>query len=347
MLNRLAIAAVAMLMLGAACAQPSSDTPAAPPQGAQAMVLSYGYAPGTEIAYDVAMDVVMAAEIDSGFGSENVTGVLNLDAGFRYLVDEGPLPDTTKITVQVDLDDFAMSGFGVDGIDNVSLEDLGMSVDDYLPEVSVVLDRSGNLVSVAAGGVDLPTDLFGGDLTGLAGAGTTNRMFGPAFPDQELFVGAKWSASQTTTVPFFGEWTVTTDYEVTKQEEKQGHNTWVIASRSKMPEIAMDLADIIDAMFDIDADDLAALGMSANDVGLMKAEFRTMEREGFGMKFTMAPDDVTGLTWFDIDSGIMVANSSLMDIKMTADFTGDGMDGSMDMTMSMTMSMILEEAATA
>ena len=339
------VAILAAALIAGACAQ--SEIPAAAPPGAQAMVLSYGYAPGQELAYGVTMNVDMAADVDSGFGTESVAGSMSMDAGFRYLVGEGPTADTTEITVKVDLNDFSVSGFGVDGLDDVSMEDLGMSVDDYLPEVSVVLDRSGNTVSVTAGGAALPTDLFGGDLTGLAGAGTTSQMFGPAFPDQELFVGAKWSDSQTSTIPFFGEWTIESDYEVTRQEQRDGHNTWVIQSKTKMPALSMDMQDMIDAMFDLDDEALAGLGMNANDIGLMKAEFRMMERDGFGMDFTMKPQDVTGVTWFDIDTGVMVANSTAMDIEMTAKFSGDGMDGAMDMTMGMTMSMVLDEAEPA
>jgi len=339
---------VAMLittLIAGACAQ--GDSPAVAPAGAEAMVLSYGYSPGQELAYDVTMDVDMDADIDSGFGGESIAGSLSMDAGFRYLIDSGPTPDTTEISVSVDLNDFDITGFDVDGLEDVSMEDLGMSVDDYLPEMSVVVDRSGNIVSIEAGGVQLPTDLFGGDLTGLAGAGTTSQMFGPAFPDQELFVGAKWSDTQTSTIPFFGDWTIKSDYEVTTQEERGGRNTWVIESETTMPALSMDLQDMVDSMLDLDAEALAGLGMTANDVGLMRAQFRTMEREGFGMEFAMKPEGVTAVTWFDIDSGIMVATSTAMDLAMTAEFSGEGMDGAMDMTMGMTMSMVLDESDSA
>ncbi len=258
-----------------------------------------------------------------------------MDATIDYSVADGPDPDTFEITLDTTLGNFGLAGFEtISQGQELTAEDLGIGLDAFIPEITMVVDAQGNALSAEADGVPIPTDLMGGDFSGLTGnAGT--QLFGPAFPAEELTVGSTWTDQETTDIPGYGEWTITTENEVVAIDIIDGRETVVIQSKADAPPLVMDMSDMMAALNEMgpllgDEYDTAELDQ------LMAGMFQDME-----MDIRMEMTNLRSTTWFDFQEGVAVKTIADMGMVMVMKMNMFGESGRMDMSMTMNIEQTL------
>lgn len=343
----------ALALIAAACAEPGvSAGPGSPPDGAQAAVLTYDFQPGHDLTYGTALQVSADMSIASQLsGSSDMSMAFNVAAATNYRLSPGPESGTTEVSVTSDLSSFEVEEFTVDGQsinESLALDQLGTDFDlgELIPEVTVVIDEFGNIISTEVGGTAVPTDLLGGGLGDPTGSLGLSSVFGPAFPEEGVFVGARWSNEDAVEVPFLGDVTIRSDHEVIAIDTVGGREAFVIESRTTIPAFNLDLTDMMDFFENVDAGTAAAMGLTLNDLQLMAAEFRTMMREAtMDMSFDFG--EMTQTTWFDGNSGVVARMISDVEVNMKASFSGFGDDGSMDMKMKMSIDSVLADGSSA
>lgn len=352
-MRRLIVPVFAFALVAAGCAEPGGSAgPGSPPDGVQAAVLTYDFQPGQDLTYGTAMRVSADMNMSSQLsGSSEMAMAFNVAAATNYDLSPGPEPGTTEITVTSDLGGFDVEEFTVDGqsiSDDLAFEQLGADFDlgELIPEVTVVMDELGNIISTEVGGTAVPTDLLGGGLGDPTGSLGMSSIFGPAFPEEGVFVGASWSHEDTVEVPFLGEVTISSSHEVIGTDVIGSREVFVIESSTSIPAFSLDLTDMVDFFEDVDAGTAAAMGLTLNDLQLMAAEFRSMMRDAeMDMSFDFG--DMVETTWFDAGSGVVVRSISDVEFNMKASFSGFGDDGSMDVKMNMFIDSMLSEGSSA
>lgn len=301
----------------------------------QPAVFSYGYGDVDQLTYDAS--ITGDISFDADFGGESIkdSGTMFMDAVIDFSVADGPDPDTFEITVGTTMGTFGMAGFDtISQGQELTAEDLGVGLDAFIPEITMVVDSQGNALSAAADGVPIPTDLMGGDFSGLTGnAGT--QLFGPAFPADQLTVGSTWTDEETTDIPGFGPWTITTENEVVATDVIDGRQTVVIQSSAKAPALEMNMADMMAALDEVgpllgDEYDTAELDQ------LMAGMFDEME-----MDIRMEMTTLKTTTWFDFEEGIAVKTIADMGMVMVMKMNMFGESGRMDMSMTMNIEQVL------
>lgn len=352
-MRRLIVPIFALALVAAACAEPGGSAgPGSPPDGIQAAVLTYDFQPGQDLTYGTALqvsaDMSMASQLS---GSSDMSMAFNIAAATNYSLSPGPEPGTTEVSVTSDLGGFEVEEFTVDGqsmSEPMALDQLGADFDlgELIPEVTVVIDEFGNIVSTEVGGTAVPTDLLGGGLGDPTGSMGMSSVFGPAFPEEGVYVGAQWSNEDTVEVPFLGDVTIRSDHEVVATDTVGGREVFVIESATTIPAFSLDLTDMVNFFEDVDAGTAAAMGLTLNDLQLMAAEFRTMMREA-SMDMSFNFGEMTQTTWFDANSGVVARMISDVELNMKASFSGFGDDGSMDMKMKMSTDSVLAEGSSA
>ncbi len=333
---KVGIALLALSMVAAACGQEGQPAGAGlvlqnPGQvfASQPAVLSYGYGDGDQLTYDTLISAEISFDVDfEQSGSFKDSGNMFMEAVVDYSIVDGIDPSTYEITVSTMMESFGMSGFEtMSGGQDFNAEDLGLGLDAFIPEITMVLDGQGNVLSAAADGVAIPTDFMGGDFSGLTGNAST-QLFGPAFPEDQLTVGGAWTNEESTEIPGFGPWTITTDNEVVAIDVVDGRETVVIQSTSRAPALVMDLADMMSMV-----DEAGPLLGDESDVDfgeLMGAFMADLE-----MEIRMEMVDMRTTTWFDFEEGVVVRILADMGIVMVMKMDGFGDSGRMDMTMTM------------
>ena len=315
----------------------------------QARVLSYAYQADTSLTYGFTMDMSMDMSMDmdgvDDFGE--MTMAMDMAGMIGYDIGAGPEPGTVEMTVSGALSEFSFSDLTVDG-ETMPPELMGDSgdigIDEFIPEMTAVVDATGNIISLSYGDVAVPTevlDSFGSGFSDPTGMGLQNAIFGPELPIDEVRIGATWTTDDTQEVPGFGEISATTRHEIVGEESKAGRETIVIESVTKMDPIEVSFADLMEMMTDPAV--LSASGMTQAEID--EATFGADMMESLGMSFSMAIDygDVVATTWLDYEAGLAVATDAAIEasIKMTIE-TPEG-DGDMDMTMTMNMFTILTD----
>lgn len=334
------VALVALSMIAAACGADTQESGAGlvldnPNQvfDVQPAVFSYGYGSVDQLSYDTKITGDITYDVDfAQSGAFKDSGNIFMEAVVDYAVADGPDPDTYEITVSTTMGSFGMSGFDtMTGGQDFSAEDLGFGLDAFIPEVTMIVDAQGHLLSAAADGVAIPTDLMGGDFSGLTGSAGT-QLFGPAFPDDQLTVGSTWTDEETADIPGLGPWTITTENEVVATDVVDGRETVVIQSIAKAPALTMNMADLMAGLEEMGPMLGEELGgeFDADFGNLMSQMMADIEMD---LRMEMVTMNTT--TWFDFAEGVAVRVKADMGMIMIMKMSGFGDSGRMDMSMTM------------
>lgn len=327
----LAIAAVIVAACGSTDdAAPSSSTTPAPSTtapAAQAVAYVYSYEPGDHHEYGFTLNqnlqMKVEAEGDDGLLGEEMPGDINVVTSIAgtvsYDITEGPEPGTFQISISGVFDQLDITGT-VDGepVEEGMVEEGTIPDLVEVPDLSIVIDERGRLVSVD--GEEIPDDLpfFGdpfselGDFT----SGGLNGHFGPAFPDEPLAVGDTWSFSQSEEIEGLdAAMSVETTYEVTGTETLNGHTVAVIEFTTETSEVVLDLGEMFQALFDAFGEMGAELGDESED--------STVDTPNITFLIKIAPSAAGGTVWFDQEAGIVLRSSqeTVTSISMVMDFS--------------------------
>jgi len=327
---RLTVMFVATAVLVAACgpgeATPPSSTTlptttTAP--AAEAAVFSYSYEPGDRHDYAFALDqtlqmTVTAEGDDSLLGGDlpgNINVTTSIAGNVSYDIAEGPEPGTRQISISGVFDELAIDGT-IDGepVDEAMIEDGAVPDLVEVPDITIVVDERGHLVSVD--GAEVPEDFpFFGDPFSELGEFTSGGLgghFGPAFPDEPLAVGDTWSSAQSEEMEGVdASMSITSTYEVTGTEIRDGHEVMAIDFTTDTSEVVLDLGEMFQALFDA----FGELGDGTSDP--------TAELPQITFLITVAPSTANGTVWFDQEAGIVrkFSQDTATTISMLMDFS--------------------------
>lgn len=369
--------ALALVLLAAACQgepPPTSSTTVLPPTPPTSRLststtlaafspgatLLYTYESGEEIVYRYSAAVDMETSFLPGPDAEGMPG--SMEMGFllsgptTYLVDDGPAPGTVRVTLRQTVEDLSVSKAAVDG------QPLGQEVGEQmaaafaangygtLPEVSVVLDEQGNVLSMQLDGEEVPVSLLGGDPLSsnpLQGVSGLDAYLGPAFPDHAVAVGDSWTTEDTQEIPFYGsELTVTTDNRVVGEEIIRSHHALVIEATSDTSALQIDYAELFENLARTDPQELRAMGFTEQDF----VELEEMRSADLQFQMAVEPSVSHSTTWFDLEEGLMIRNVGsgttvlVMELALPAEAGGSL---SISMRLGFDTSMELEERLSA
>ncbi len=341
-MRRLALLLTAALT-AAACSSgastPSTSTPHVPataaPQ-AESAVYAYSYAPGDSYRYDLSLEqhVTMHTEtsgdptfLGTDEGPKDVDVTTTVAGTIDYLVADGPEPGTVQLNISGVFDELSVEGT-IDGepATDAAVEDGTVPDLVEVPDVTVVVDETGRIVSVNGEAAPDDATFLGDPFAGVAGitSGGIDKPFGPQFPDRPLAVGDTWTEEVTEPIPDLDqEVSSTVTYTVTGMDTIDGHDVAVIEFTAGNSGIEIDLGEVFQAMFE----GFAAMGGDEADT----ADIPTIE-------FVIGVDDSegSGTYWFDQEAGIVRQVDQTYTVPMTmrmAVTSTDG-DGAVDVTMS-------------
>ncbi len=271
---------------------------------------------------------------------------MSMGGEIEYDIQSGPQPGSVELTMRSSFSDFDLSHFTVDGqsmanqLSSADMAELGEQ--SALPEITVVVSESGEVLELRYGDTAMPTDFLSGfgsggfsDPTGMS----LTSMFGPEMPSEGVGVGAEWTVDNSQEVPLLGSMDASTHYWITGERDFNGRTVLIIVSSSTIQDIEIDLLEMMEAMMDMDTASLAAMGMDPNDLALAQSEMF----DGMEMAMRFSYDKIVGTTYFDPTDGRVLWTST--DALMTGSIdmgTPDG-DGTMTFDMSMNMEMLLAD----
>ncbi len=255
--------------------------------------LSYSYRPGDTHTFDLSLEQTldMTSELigapapDEQLPSEaDLTS--SIEGTVRYDVAAGPEPGTHRLTVTGDFDQVGVSGT----VDGEPVEDQLPSDLDFAgidpPDLTVVVDDRGNLVSAQVDGQDVPVADPLAAVGDLGSGNLLNGPLGPAFPADALDVGDEWTTEETTEA-FDETVTVRTTHRVAALDELDGIPVARIESTSETTGFTLSLGEYFESLFaGFESGQDSSPGLQAL---LDQIEF-TIES---------APTTSSSVTWFD------------------------------------------------
>ncbi|RPI25613.1 MAG: hypothetical protein EHM57_01310 [Actinobacteria bacterium] len=314
MRRTIAVTLVAVAVLAAGCANPSSES--------ESVTLRYSLDDGDTFTYRNEYDMAMTTEIE-GLPMEDVPdGPIDIDLSAalttRYAVSDGTEPGTYAVT------------FGYDEVSDLAMtmraggEEMTFTEDDLagelagsgvpLPgnEVEFIVDSSGHILSVNVDGTPVPLPGVAGG--GLSGFGSETPFLGPEMPEGPVAVGDTWTA-EWSVEPFPGtEMQVSAQSHLLSVETVDGAEVYVIETTTTATPLDVELADILG-------------GLAAEDLAGGPADF------GLTMRVAATPGRST--VWFDPARGITVRQEFAGGADVTMSFQGEGQSGSMTMRTTM------------
>lgn len=342
-MRRLAVFLGAALV-AAACSsgagEPSgtSTIPTTTAPQAEPAVFTYSYTAGDTYRYDLRLQqhVTMHTETSDDptfFGSgetpSDVDVTSTVAGSIDYTIGDGPEPGTVRLDISGVFDDLSVEGT-IDGEPAADSDLQDGTVPDLIevPDVTVVVDESGRIVSVNGEATPDDAGVLGDPFAGVAGitSGGIDRPFGPQFPDRPLAVGDTWTEEITEPIPDLDqEMTSSVTYTVTGLDTIDGHDVAVIEFTAANSGIEIDLGEAFQAMFDA----FAGMAEDAGDT----ADIPTIE-------FVVSVDDSegSGTFWFDQKAGVVRQVDQTYTVPMTmrmAISATDG-DGAVDVSMAVT-----------
>lgn len=305
-------------------------------------VLSYNHEPDSTVGYGFTMAMAMNTRMDFPDlgGSGDMSMGMSLDGGIEYDIAPGPQPGSMELTMRSDFSEFDVDYFTVDGrsmANQLTPSDLAALGDqNALPEITVVVSESGEILDLQYGGTAMPKDFLSGfgsggfsDPTGMSLAG----LFGPEMPAEEVGVGAEWTVDNSQEVPFLGTMAASTHYWITEEKEFKGRDVLVIVSSSTIEDMEIDLLEMMESMMSMDSASLEAMGMDRNEL----AEAQRAMFDGMEMTMRFSYDKINGTTYFDPAEGSVLWSST--DALMTGSMDMSTPEGDGTMTFDMTMDM--------
>lgn len=352
---RLTVMFVVTAVLAVACGpgQDATTPSSAPPvqsttaPQAEAVAFTYSYEPGDHHDYAFALDqnlqMTVKAEGDSSLlgedPPEDINVTTSIAGNISYDIAEGPEPGTREISISGVFDELAVAGT-VDGepVDESMVEEGTVPDLVEVPDLTIVIDDHGNLVSVD--GEDVPEDLpfFGDPFSNLGDftSGGLGGHFGPAFPDKPLAVGDSWSSSQSNEIDGLGPAiTVTSSYEVVGAETQGGHEVFIIEFTTETSEVVLDLGEMFQQLFN-------AFGQLGSELG--ETTDTTAGVPEITFMITVAPSSANGTIWFDQEAGIVAqyAQDTTTSITMLMDLSDADGVARMAVTMDLGMQLTAE-----
>lgn len=351
MRERLTSMLVAVSVLAAACGPGEAPTAtSAPPRlpatsapEAAPVAFAYSYEPGDHHDYAFTLDQILDMTIEAE-GEEVLLGeeapqninVATFVAGtVSYDVAAGPQPGTHQISISGLFDELQIDGV-VDGVPlEEGITEEGMVPDLVeVPDITIVIDDQGRLVSVDGEGVPEEFPFLGdpfsrlGDFT----SGGLGSHFGPAFPDQPLGMGDTWSSSQAEEIEGFGAtMSIDSTYEVVGIEVLDGRQVVVIDFTTETSEVVVDLGEMFRAL-------LAAFDESGAGTADAAAEIPEVT-----FSITVDPSRATGTVWFNQQAGLVArfTQDTAASISMLMGFS----DGNGTARTAVEMDLVMQLAA--
>ncbi len=315
------IGAIAALLLSACGAGP--DPAARGPVAARP--LTYSLTGEVPMSYHAEMETEMTAKfgeairsLDPSMPSTMLTQMeMSFDATYR--IGTGPEPGTYRVSMT--LDDIELGKGSVEmgrhsvDLSDIPQSDLDAALASQMPEFVYVIDDKGAVVSVELDGTAIDIDgLLGGtSSTGFNGG----QMFGPELPDGNVKIGDTWT---TTFEQEVGEVVIVTEetHKILRNEERNGHDTWVIRT------------DSVTSGYTINWDDMIAMYEQMG--GIQKVEGMDEMPPAFQMAMRSSPTATTMMTWLDPELGQAVAVDVMTNLAMTMEMGGlPGITGSISM----------------
>jgi hypothetical protein len=320
-LRSAALVAILAIVVGACGAGPDPSA-----QGtADARALAYSLTGDTVMTYHTEMDTSATTTFDAGATSlgSSVPGSMDMKMGMSfdstYRIGDGPEAGSYRVALTTDNIELSAGSIKM-GDQTMDLSDLPQSdldaaLNSELPEFVYIINDKGEVVSVEADGVSIDVSgLLGGVSTG---GFTSGQMFGPQLPDGEVNIGDTWTTSSQQQ---FGDVVVITEQknEILRQEDYNGHRTWVIKTEASTEGYTITWDDIV-AVFE-------AMG------GVDQVEGLQDLPPAFQMAMHAAPSGSTMITWLDPESGRAVAVDNTTSMVTTMEMGGiPGMAGSFTM----------------
>jgi hypothetical protein len=302
--------------------------------------LAYQYSTGDHLVYDFEMTQGIVATIDFEatpglLGDSDVPGetdiAVTVTGVLIYDITDGPDPGTYEISITGEFTDTTVSGT----IDRRPVSEMGDLPTDLAPaltppELTIVIDESGRLVSTATSA----GDVFGllADPTAVAamvGLDPLTGHLGPVFPTEPIATGETWTDDVSREV--LGTPTTTTSTHTFTDIAQSGAGTFaMIDSTLSSSGFEVSLGQLLAALFG-GSNDLAD-GASTGDVSSQVA--------GAGFDMLIAGEAMTGRSSssFDLEAGRLhryeLTTTSPIAITLTFpnEETGEPTDGEMLLT---------------
>ena len=306
-MRRLILGLIAVLaLLLAACGNPED----------QSQALRYGYDAGDELVYDTEMSMQFDTDIVGGPVEEQLPGSFALGADLvattRYLVAEGADAGTFAVTMSLDALEFSsvemtMAGeeltFTDPALMNAALE----GQDDFLGDVTFVVDEQGTVRSIEVDGQNLNVDeLLGADP--FSGMSQGMPFLGPQLAEGAVAVGDSWSSTWSSPMaPGVEEVEVTATHRFAAIEDLEGREVYRIESVTETARVEFNSEDLL----------------SGGDFGGQELSPSDLEGLATGnVEMAIVTDPGTATVWFDPVEGITVRQAWTAGARVVVSVTG-------------------------
>jgi hypothetical protein len=308
MRKTIAVSLLAVAVLAAGCAQPSTD--------GEGVTFRYSLDAGDSFTYHNEYAMAMTTEID-GLPLEDVPqGPIDLDVTAavtsRYSVADGPEAGTYAVTFSYeDVSELAMTMRSGGEEMTFTEADLGGELEGSglpLPgsEVVFVVDSSGHVLSVDVDGTSIPLPGLTGQALG--GFGSESLFMGPEMPDEAVSVGDTWTAHWSVELLPGTAMEVSAQSRLVSVETLDGADVYVIETTTTTVPFEVGLGDIL-------------AGLGGGEI--------SEAPEDFEVSMTISPAPNRSTVWFDPARGITVRQEFAGGADMTMSFTAEGESGSM------------------
>ena len=313
--------------------------------------LAYSLKTGDTYTFEVDLDQTLdlkATGDAQALGEEEIPGEMQITmtgtSVFNYSIADGPEPGTYAVTITGDFSDLEFGGT-IDG-EPVSSADIPEFTTMEPVDLTIIVDEQGRVIPDNSG---LGDNLLGfGSLDMLSqfgSAGSGGQFVGPPLSDEDVTVGDTWSETiETEALPGDDPIVTQVDSEVTGTDTIDGHEVFVIETRTTTSPISFDLGELFAGFM------TAFVPEDASEEEL--AELDDMVSQ---IRFAFEIDEtVTDLTtWFDYEAGLarqadfVNTTHMVMDINVPDETTNELIAFGMDMTIDQTMSYRLIGAPSA
>jgi len=285
----------------------------------------------------------MTTEGDFGLpGGLDMTLDMDLAARSTYDIEEGPDPETVRLTVSTDIVDGSASMEMLGMTEAIPLDDLAGEMATF--DMEMVIDAQGNVVEMLVGGQAIPVGL----LDGLGGAGSgsllsgfdSGQLLGPELPEGPISVGSTWT-TEVNSDGFGLSFHSRSEHTIAATEVVAGHDTYRIETVTTTDEISLNFEDLMTALAE-NSEDLAALSGENISGAELEAALGMFAVMGIEMNYRMDRSVAETTTWFDAAGGVVVRMEMTSPQRASIEMTGIPDTGDIEMVMDMTMTTTMQ-----